>query len=187
MTTETGNKLIGKKTLFFRPFRRVGDKLVVTSYLGWRKIYTANYEGGIVKLLPFPEIKKGETVYAMGKPDGKYNFWHPVKFETLFWPTCKMRHVSYTKEETVFHESVSLFHYSYPIKDDEVYSCLDCDGCPSFSHKTSIYVSEHYADKMHLWEPLTAEIIYEYFEIMRDNLKNIEWYNSKQTKPLNNG
>jgi len=42
--------------LSFRPFRRVGDKLVVTSYTGWRKIYTANYEGADVRLLPFPEM-----------------------------------------------------------------------------------------------------------------------------------
>lgn len=75
---------ISRRILSFRPFRRVDKKLVVTSYMGWYKLYTANYEGAIVKLLPFPEIKKGETVYSVGKPDGLYGFWHPTKFEPLF-------------------------------------------------------------------------------------------------------
>jgi hypothetical protein len=140
------------RTLSFRPFRKVGDRLVVTSYMGWRKIYTANYEGATIKLLPFPEIKKGEIVYAMGNPDGRYKFWHPTKFEPLFW-------------------SIS----------DEIYEMCDCDKCPNFSHITQVYVSENYPDKIDLFEPLTAEIVYEYFEIMRDYLTNIKWdFSSKK-------
>jgi hypothetical protein len=154
------------RILSFRPFRRVGDKLVVTSYMGWRKIYTANYFGARVKLLPFPEIKKGEVVYSIGDPDGKYGFWHPTKFEPLFWPVNGViRHTGSNEE----------------IKDNEVYSMFDCDGCPCFSHKTVVYVSENYPDKMHLFEPLTADIVYKYFEIMRDTLDKIQWYNT-QTK-----
>jgi len=142
-----------KRTLSFRPFRRVGNKLVVTSYIGWYKIYTANYYGATVKLLPFPEIKIGETVYAMGNPDGLYKYWHPTKFEPLFWPV-----------------------------NDEIHSVFDCNGCPAFSHKTVVFVSENYPDKMHLFEPLTADIVYKYFEIMRDELKNITWYNPTKNK-----
>lgn len=152
-----------QKQLTFRPFRRVGDKLVVTSYMGWRKIYTANYEGATVRLLPFPEIKKGEIIYSMGKPEGLYGFWHPTKFEHLFWP-IKMQ-VGYGN-----------------IKDDEVYRQTDCDDCPTFSHVTVVFISENYPNKMHLFEPLTADIVYEYFEIMRDTLDKIKWVRQTDSK-----
>ena len=36
-------------------------------------------------------------------------------------------------------------------------------------------MSENYPDKMHLFEPLTADIVYKYFEIMRDVLDKIKW------------
>lgn len=154
--------------LSFRPFRRVGDKLVVTSYMGWRKIYTANYNGATVKLLPFPKVEKGEIMYAMGKPNGLYSFWHPTKFEPLFWPVNgRIRHIDY--------DNPSTFLDYLPIQDDEVYSMFDCDQCPAFSHKTGVYVSESYPNKIHLFEPLTADIVYYYFEIMRDKLSKIKW------------
>ncbi len=160
---------MSERILSFRPFRRVGDKLVITSYMGWRKIYTANYEGAVVKLLPFPEIKKGEVVYSMGNPDGLYKFWHPTKFEPLFWPVNgRIRRAGGYDEPYISIEDL-------PIQDDEVYSMFDCDGCPCFSHKTVVYVSENYPDKMHLFETLTAEIVYKYFEIMRDTLTNVKW------------
>lgn len=174
--------LEGRKQLSFRPFRRVGKKLVVTSYMGWRKIYTANYEGADVRLLPFPEIKKGETIYSVGNPDGKYKYWHPTKLEPLFWPVNgKIRHIGYGENSEAVYESDVVVDGRYSeIKDDEVYSMFDCDGCPTFSHKTVVYVSENYPDKMHLFEPLTADIVYKYFEIMRDTLKNISWYNQNK-------
>lgn len=156
------------KTIKFRPFRRVDDKLVVTSYMRWRKIYTANYEGAIVELLSFPKIRKGEPVYAIGNPEGQYKFWHPTKFEPLFWPVNgKIRYKHYS-EPTTFLDDL-------PIQDDEVYSMFDCDGCPCFSYKTAVYVSENYPNKMDLFEPLAADIVYEYFEIMRDKLDKVKW------------
>lgn len=178
------------KTISFRPFRRVGDKLVVTSYMGWRKIYTANYEGAIVKLLPFPEIKKGEVVYAMGNPEGKYSYWHPTKFEPLFWPVhAKIKYVKFygEKAEDVIYEPGVVMPYigdeiNEEMKDDEVYSMFDCSGCPSFSHKTAVYVAHNYPDKMDLFEPLTADIVYKYFEKMRDSLDKIKWVHSKKIR-----
>jgi hypothetical protein len=165
------------KTIKFRPFRRVDNKLVVTSYMGWRKLYTANYEGAIVKLLPFPEIKKGEVVYGNYNPDGDYKHWHPTKFEPLFWPVNgKIRHVAHDeKSSAVFEAGVVVKYDGYESKDDEVCSGFDCDGCPTFSHVTAIFVSENYPDKMHLFEPLTADIVYKYFEIMRDQLDKVKW------------
>jgi len=166
------------KTINFRPFRRVGDKLVVTSYMGWRKLYTANYEGATVKLLPLPEIKKGEVVYSMGNPDGLYKFWHPTKFEPLFWPVNgKIRHRGHGDSSASVYESgiVVCPIGNEEIKDDEVYSMFDCSGCPCFSHKTVVYISENYPEKMHLFELLTADIVYKYFEIMRDTLTNLKW------------
>ncbi len=168
---------MSERTLSFRPFRRVGDKLVVTSYMGWRKIYTANYEGATVKLLPFPEIKKGEIVYSFGNPNGLYGFWHPTKFEPLFWPVNGIiKHIGYgDNSDSVFEHGVVENGYCTEVKDNEVYSMFDCDGCPCFSHKTVVYVSENYPDKMNLFEPLTADIVYKYFEIMRDTLSNLKW------------
>lgn len=165
------------KQLSFRPFRRVGDKLVITSYMGWRKIFTANYEGAEIKLLPFPEIKKGEVVYGMGNPDGQYKFWHPTRFEPLFWPVNgKIRHVGYGEtSEAVFEAGVVIKFDGYESKEDEVCCGFDVDGCPTFSHITVVYVSENYPTKMHLFEPLTAEIVYKYFEIMRDVLGKVKW------------
>jgi hypothetical protein len=168
-----------ERYLSFRPFRRVGDKLVVTSYMGWRKIYTANYEGATVKLLPFPEIKKGELIYAMANPSGKYKFWHPTKFEPLFWPVNGIiRHIGYGKNSNSVYEAgvvVSGSSIVGEMKENEVYSMFDCDGCPSFSHKTVVYISENYPGKMDLFEPLTADIVYKYFEIMRDTLDKVKW------------
>lgn len=168
---------MSERILSFRPFRRVDNKLVVTSYMGWRKLYTANYEGATVKLLPFPEINKGEVVYSMGNPNGLYKFWHPTKFEPLFWPVNgKIRHVGYgEKNEAVFEMGVVIKYDGYKNKDDEVCCGFDCDGCPTFSHITGVYVSENYPNKMHLFETLTADIVYKYFEIMRDVLTNIKW------------
>jgi hypothetical protein len=169
------------KEITFRPFRRVDSKLVVTSYMGWRKIYTANYEGAIVKLLSFPEIKEGEVVYAIGNPEGRYNYWHPTKFEPLFWPINGIiRHIGYGENsDAVYEQGVVIRVLDSEIKDNEVYSMFDCDGCPSFSHKTAVYVSENYPDKMHLFEPLTADIVYKYFEIMRDVLDKVKWRNAQ--------
>lgn len=170
-----------ERILSFRPFRRVGDKLVVTSYIGWRKIYTANYKGAIVKLLPFPEIKKDEVVYSMGNPDGLYKFWHPTKFEPLFWAiNGKIRHVGCSeKSEAIFEAFLVIKYDGYESKEDEVCSGFDSDGCPTFSHITAIFVSENYPNKIHLFEPLTADIVYKYFEIMRDVLHKIKWQHSK--------
>lgn len=175
---------MSERILSFRPFRRVGDKLVITSYMGWRKLYTADYEGATVKLLSFPEIKEGEVVYSMGKPDGLYSFWHPTKFEPLFWPVNgKMRHIGYgEKSEAVFEAGVVIKYDGYESKEDEVCSGFDCDGCPTFSHITGVYVSENYPDKMHLFETLTADIVYKYFERMRDVLKNVKWQLNVRTK-----
>lgn len=161
--------------LTFRPFRRVSDKLVVTSYMGWRKIYIANYEGATVSLLSLPEVEKGEVVYAVGKPDGRYKYWHPTKFEPLFWPVNGRIRYTPWKESIALLEAGLPHPYSAPIEENEVYSMFDCDGCPCFSHKTSIYVSENYPNKMHLFEPLTADIVFEYFEKMRDELQNLKW------------
>ena len=173
------------RVLSFRPFRRVDDKLVVTSYMGWRKIYTANYEGAIVRLLPFPEIQKDEVVYAMCNPEGKYKFWHPTKFEPLFWPINGIiRHIGHGKSsDALFETGIVCDGFNTKIQDNEVYSMFDCDGCPCFSHKTSIYVSENYPNKMHLFEPLTADIVYQYFEIMRDVLEKLKWEHHDTTKP----
>ena len=175
---------MSERILSFRPFRRVGDKLVITSYMGWRKIYTANYEGATVKLLPLPEIKKGEIVYSMGNPDGLYKFWHPTKFEPLFWPVNGIiRHIGYgDNSDAVYEHGVITDGMYSEVKDNEVYSMFDCDGCPCFSHKTVVYVSENYPDKMHLFEPLTADIVYKYFEIMRDTLNNVKWQLNVRTK-----
>lgn len=169
---------ISERVLSFRPFRRVENKLVVTSYMGWRKLYTANYNGAIVKLLSFPEIKKGEVVYSMNKPDGKYSYWHPTKFEPLFWPVNGRIRYSHWKESVALLKAGLPHPYSSPIEEDEVYSMFDCDGCPCFSHKTAVYVSENYPNKLHLFEPLTADIVYDYFEIMRDQLNKIKWQNA---------
>lgn len=180
---------MSERLLSFRPFRRVDEKIVVTNYMGWRKIYTANYEGATVKLLPFPEIRKDEVVYAMCNPDGKYKYWHPTKFEPLFWPAnAIIKHIGYgAKSDAVFEQGV--VHGYYPgevfndeMKDNEVYSMFDCDGCPCFSHKTGVYVSENYPNKMHLFEPLTAEIVYKYFEIMRDVLDKVKWVHRQITE-----
>ncbi len=172
---------MSERILSFRPFRRVDGKLVITSYMGWRKIYTANYEGATVKLLTFPEIEKGELVYSIGKPDGKYGFWHPTKFEPLFWPVNgKIRHIAYDEKSAAVYEAGIVVKYDgYESKDDEVSSGFDCDGCPTFSHITMVYVSENYPDKLHLFEPLTAEIVYKYFEIMRDILDKVKWQSRK--------
>ena len=169
-----------KSEIRFRPFRRVKDKLVITSYMGWRKIFTANYyEGTIVRLLPFPEIKKGEVVYSVGNPDGLYKFWHPTKFEYLFWPVNGV--IKYVQ----FNQAMDLSGFAVPhlsfggeledMKENEVYTCYDVDGCPTFSHLTSVYVAENYPERMHLFELLTATNVYEHFERMRDHLKNITW------------
>lgn len=174
---------MSSRTLSFRPFRRVGDKLVVTSYMGWYKIYCANYEGATVKLLRFPEIIKGETVYSMNKPGGKYEYWHPTKFEPLFWPVNGIiRHIGYGKKSNAVYEPGVVIdgYHSGDLKDNEVYSMFDCYGCPSFSHKTAVYVSENYPNKINLFEPLTADIVYKYFEIMRDSLEKIKWEYQKQ-------
>jgi hypothetical protein len=168
---------MSERTLSFRPFRRVDGKLLITGYMGWRKIYTSNYEGAVVKLLPFPKIKKGEVVYAMHNPEGDYKYWYPTKFEPLFWPVNGIiRHIGYgAKSQAVFENGVVHGNYDGEIRDNEVYSTFDCDGCPTFSHISAVYVSENYPDKMHIFEPLTADIVYKYFEVMRDVLEKIKW------------
>lgn len=176
---------MSERILSFRPFRRVDNKLVVTSYMGWRKIYTANYYGAVVRLLPFPKIEKDEPIYAMCNPEGKYKFWHPTRFEPLFWPVNGIiRHIGFGKKsDAVYEHGVVHGDYDGEINGNEVYSMFDCDGCPCFSHKTALYVSENYPDKMHLFEPLTADIVYKYFEVMRDVLDKVKWQQLKSNPP----
>ena len=164
--------MISKEILSFRPFRRVKDKIVVTSYMGWNRLQTANYNESVkVKLLTIPNVKIGELIYTFGK----INHWNQIRFEPLFWPVnAQIRHI--THDEAMAILGSGLPHpYSYPIQENEVFSCFDCSGTPCFSHITPVYVAENYPEKMHLFEPLTASIVYQYFEEMRDRLKNITW------------
>lgn len=166
---------MNERTLSFRPFRRVDGKLVITSYSGWRKLYTANREGAIVNLLKFPTIKKGESVYSIGNPNGDYKYWHPTKFETLFYPINAVIRYCSIEDSISLIRSGEIHPYSLPIKDNEVHSIFDCDGCPTLSHITAVYVSENYPEKIDLFEPLDAEIVYMHFERVMDELKNIKW------------
>jgi hypothetical protein len=82
--------------------------------------------------LPFPKIEIGETIYALGNPNGNYKHLHPTKYEPLFWATNANIRYSSHKEAIALLEAGLPHPYSYPIQDNEVCSMFDCDGCPIF-------------------------------------------------------
>lgn len=169
------------KTLSFRPLRRVKKtgKIVVTSYMGWNKLRTADYNkfnliiSDEYKLLP-----KDEYVY---NHEGKllYFFTYnpadvPVYDSTaerildenwldklhdskqpfgIKWDSCPESHVNYSRMDGT-----------------------DCVGVPTFSHWTEDYISQedtwnYYGhDK---FEPLTVGTVVKWFGWFLWQLNNV--------------
>jgi hypothetical protein len=165
LTKDSKNQVsISMKSIAFRPLRRVkkSGKIVVASYMQWRKVKTADYSK--FELIMNDEYK--------GMPDGEYV--HDHNGENLFW-----RHYN--------PEDIPMLN-EYALEDGErppyppmwrtkwgMYSAkgLDCDGVPAFSHYTSngiVIMDCGLVD----FEPLTVATVRWWLGWFLFNLKNYQ-------------
>ena len=151
------------KTINFRPLRRVKKtgKIVVASYMQWRKVKLADYNK--FNLIIDPEYKI--------LPKDEYIYNH--KGENLFW-----RH--YNPEEIPIVTSYELIDGEQFLPDNwrtdyEMYSAkgLDCDGVPAFSNYTANDIVNSKAD-MTDFEPLTVKTVQYWFGWFMYKLNNAE-------------
>lgn len=152
------------KTIVFRPLRRIEKtgKIVVASYLQWRKIKTADYKK--FRLVINDEYK------TFPKDELVYNH----KGENLFWR-------NYNPEKIKMLNSDDLVDgkYVYPPMwktDYGMYAAkgLDINGVPTFSHGTANKIVEDNSLKLNEYEPLTVEIVNWWFGWFIYELNNNE-------------
>lgn len=152
------------KEITFRPLRRnkKTGKVIVASYMGWRKVMTADYSK--FNLIVDDEYKKF--------PSNDFVYNH--KGELLFFFTYNPADIPVYDSDAErvidehwldkIHESrephgirwSSGGHINYSGKG------MDCEGIPVFSHCTQDYVADYYKD-VDKFEPLTVGTVVKWF------------------------
>lgn len=156
------------KEIVFRPLRRVKKtgKIVVASYMQWRKIATADYNK--FKLIVDDEYKR--------LPSDEFVYDH--KGELLFWFTYKPVDIPVLDASPNFNYEAARKKYGHQfiIAHNDGYiaylvSGLDCDGVPTFSHYQQDRVARDYED-MSKFDPLTVKTVTQWLGWFLYNLKN---------------
>lgn len=151
------------KEIKFRPLRRIkkSGKIVVASYMQWRKVKVADYDNFILSIdNEYKSLPKDELVYNHNG-------------ENLFW-----RH--YNPEEIPMLNRYALVDGEAPPyppmwkTDYGMYSAkgLDCDGVPAFSHGTANEIVKDHTRDLSEYEPLTVEIVRWWFGWFLYQLEN---------------
>lgn len=161
------------KQITFRPIRKdkKTGKMIVASYMQWRKVWTANY--GKCELTIVNEYK------GVNPDDFVYNH----KGDQLFWfnhkdpdalpknyanieRTCELLGIEeevFAGEEWKLTEPLTQgFHWSV--------RGFDCDGIPNFSHCDANYCTQF--DDMEQFEPLTVGMVVLWFGWILCRLEN---------------
>ncbi len=149
------------QTIRFRPLRRIKKtgKVVVASYIGWRKLMTADYDK--FNLLVNDEYKKFPKDEFVYRNDGELLFWFKYNPADIpIYNSIPLESISdnVPKEHKYFHGT----RWS---GSDRIYYLaqgLDCDGVPTFSHCTADHVAGWHQN-VEDFEPLTVETVVKWF------------------------
>ena len=145
------------KELKFRPLRKVKDKIVVASYMQWRRAMTADYnkfnllvDASYRLIDPQDHVRnhKGELLYFF-----RYN---PADVPVFQWN--KFMDLERIRAEHKYYGILwnESNHVNYHMDG------ADCDGVPTFSHWTADYVADYWKDVISV-HPLTVETVCKWF------------------------
>lgn len=147
------------KSIKFRPLRYVKnkDKIVVSSYMQWRKVMTANYS-------EFELIINSDHL-KMNPEALVYNH----KGEELFFYTYNPSEIPVFNWSVLFNlddisESYSQYgiNWNYDSAINYNMKGTDCDGVPTFSHFTIDYVVNNFK-RINDFEPLKVKTVVFWF------------------------
>lgn len=157
------------KTITFRPlrFNKKMGKIIVASYMQWRKVKTADYNKfNLVIDNEYKNMRSNEYVY---NHEG----------EQLFFFT-------YNPNELPIFSYPFPFNFTDVLKIDGIYTIgnrstyytargIDIDGVPTFTHHTANKVARDYRD-MNQFEPLTVAMVVKWlgwflYQLENSNLK----------------
>ena len=174
------------KEITFRPLRRdkKTGKIIVASYMAWRKVWTANYsfnETGDV-----PKIVSRLTIINEYKGVNPDDFVYNHKGEQLFWFNHEDPD-ALPKNYCTLKTACEIFDIPYEEYEGEEWKVseplgsgfapgvygFDCDGVPDFSHNTAESVANCYSD-MSIFEPLTVGMVVIWFGWLLMRLDNTE-------------
>lgn len=153
------------KDITFRPLRRIkkSGKIVVESYMQWRKLMTADYDkfnltiGDEYKSLPpdeFVHNHKGELLFFYKYNPADIPVYDSEAQGIIDDDWLHKLHESYAPHGIRWKNSEGHVNYNVP--------GMDCDGVPVFSHCTQDYVAEYYK-KVENFEPLTVKTVVHWF------------------------
>lgn len=156
------------KTIIFRPLRRIKKtgKIVVASYMQWRKVDTADYSK--FNLIIDDEFR--------GMPKDEYVYDH--NGDQLFFFT-------YNPDEVPVFQYSILFDLDTIREENKHYGILwkdqgkacynmpgtDCDGVPTFSHYTANHIASNYND-VDQFQLLTVETVIKWYGWFLYRLEN---------------
>ena len=156
------------KTITFRPLRRIKKtgKIVVASYIQWRKVKTADYSK--FKLVVDTEYK------SMIESEYVYNHTG----EQLFFFTYNPDEIPIYNQTGILDIDLQPIPTPWAIKwidsNKMFYSCkgVDCDGVPAFAHYTANHCCDY--DDINQFEPLTVGMVTKWFGWFLYQLENSE-------------
>lgn len=160
------------KEITFRPLRRnkKTGKILVASYMAWRKVMTADYNKfNLIINDEYKKFPKAEYVY---RHDGELLYflnYNPAEI-AVYDSNAERIIDEYWLDK--LHESKMPHGIRWGSEGHVSYSmpCTDCDGIPIFSHLTTDYVSDYYCnpvggypEKIFDFNPLTVETVIKWF------------------------
>lgn len=144
------------KTITFRPLRRIKKtgKIAVASYMGWRKVKTADYgKFNLVIDNEYKDMPMGEYVHDH---EGELLFFYaynPADIPVFNSQLVDLEYIFATTDVRGFYGETAN-HYSG--------NGIDCDGVPTFSHFSADYLGKHEYD-VNKFEPLTVGMVVKWF------------------------
>ena len=124
------------KTITFRPIRlnKKTDKIIVASYVQWRKVKTADYNEFVLVVDEiYKTFPKDELVY---NHNGEQLFWKDFDPEQIpYLPPYEIR------DEDFQYPKQWRTNYNMGYSDSFSARGLDCSGVPTFSHGTANHLT----------------------------------------------
>jgi len=168
------------RSITFRPLRRIKKtgKIVIASYMGWRKIATADYNKfNLVVDDEYKQLPADELVYTHDGQPLYFFGYHPANVKVFNRTVIDGVDFDYDNarklyKDFIIHSDGGKYgepHTSYFMRG------TDCSGVPSFSHWTEKRVTDddcwNYFGS-DAFEPLTVEIVTKWFGWFLYNLNN---------------
>ncbi len=156
------------RTITFRPLRRIKKtgKIVVASYLTWRKVMTADYNKfNLIIDDEYKNIPDDESVYDH-KGDQIFFFnYNPADVPILTDPEGTLGEIMKDHRQYGIEWTWGQ-HVNYRMDG------ADCDGVPTFTHYTADNIATFYYSRIEEFEPLTAGMVKKWFGWFLYNLNN---------------